>query len=167
MPTTTTSPRCVETVARVLDGAPSGAWLHVDLRHRLSAWALVHEGRETLTRLLESPLLAGNIPVRSDGDGLSADTAALGLPDEIPPELLALGDKDLLVEARLDDLGWIDDVLRLRGVAFTRYVDSDRAHEVSLSLRRRAGGEPRAGADPPRAGRGRQRVRRPALRGPP
>ncbi len=131
-----------ETVARILDGAPAGAWANVDLRHRITAWALVHGGRETLTRLLESPLLAGNVPVRATGAGLVADTEALGLPDGIASELLALGDKDLLVEARLDDLGWADEVLQVRGVAFTRYVDSDHAHEVSLSLQRRAGGEP-------------------------
>ncbi len=131
----------VETVSRVLDGAPAEAWVNVDLRHRLAAWALVHGGRETLTRLLESPLLSGNIPVRAEGLGLVADTEALGLPQDIPPELLVVGDKDLLVEARLDDLGWDDAALRVRGVGLTRYVDSDHAHEVTLTLRRRAGGE--------------------------
>ncbi len=130
-----------ETVSHVLDGAPAEAWTFVDLRHRIAAWALVHEGRETLTRLLESSLLTGNIPVRSVGDGLAADIEALGLHDGVPAELLAVTEKDLLVEARLDDLAWEDDELRVWGVAFTRYVDSSRPHDVSLSLQRPRGGE--------------------------
>ncbi len=131
-----------ETVAHVLDGAPPEAWTFVDLRHRLAAWALVHEGRETLTRLLESPLPTGNIPVRSAGQGLAADTAALGLRDGVPDELLAVTDKDLLVEARLDDLAWDGDDLVVWGVAATRYVDSGRDHRVTLELRRPRGGDP-------------------------
>lgn len=130
-----------ETVGHVLDGAPPEAWAHVDLRHRISAWALVHTDRATLTALLESPLLTGNIPVRDGSGGLVADAEALGLPPGIPPELLFVTDRDLLVEARLEDLGWTDDALRVRGVAFTRYVDSTRPHEVALTLSRPLGDE--------------------------
>lgn len=132
-----------ETVSHVLDGAPPEAWERVDLRHRIAAWALVHEGRATLTRLLDSPLLTGNIPVRPSGDGgLQADGEALGLHRDVPAELLAVTERDLLVEARLDTVAFEDDALVVRGVAFTRYVDSERPHEVTLTLRRRAGGEP-------------------------
>ena len=131
-----------ETVSHILDGAPPEAWTVVDLRHRIAAWALVHEGRDTLTRLLETPLLTGNLPVRRVGDGLEADTAALGIGPDVPAELLAVTDKDLLVEARLEDLEATDDQLTVWGVAFTRYVDASLPHRVGLTLQRRGGGEP-------------------------
>ena len=131
-----------ETVSHVLDNAPADAWDNVDLRHRIAAWALVHEGRETLISVLESPLLGGNVPVRTRGDRLEADPDRLGLRGDVPPELLAVSERDLLVEARMDTLAVDGDALVVRGVAFTRYVDSSLPHEVTLTFQRRAGGDP-------------------------
>jgi CDP-glycerol glycerophosphotransferase len=131
-----------ETVRHVLDSPPPDAWDRVDLRHRIAAWALVHEGRETLTRLLESPLLTGNVPVRTRGDHPEADPDRLGLHGPVPAELLAVSERDLLVEARLDSLAVDDDALVVRGLGFTRYVESSLPHEVTLSFTRRAGGDP-------------------------
>ncbi|RYU14517.1 bifunctional glycosyltransferase/CDP-glycerol:glycerophosphate glycerophosphotransferase [Nocardioides iriomotensis] len=132
----------VETVRHVLDSAPPDAWDAVDLRHRIAAWALVHEGREALIRLLESPLLTGNVPVRTHGDHPEADPDRLGLHGDVPAELLAVSERDLLVEARLDSLAVDGGALVVRGVGFTRYVDSSLPHEVALTFQRRAGGDP-------------------------
>ena len=156
-----------ETVSHILDGAPPEAWTVVDLRHRIAAWALVHEGRDTLTRLLETPLLTGNLPVRRAGDGLEADTdgtrhrpgrarRAAGRDRQGPPRRgPARGPRG--GRRRAGRVGRRVHPLRRREPAAP-----GRAHPPA-PRRRRAGHRARAAG----ARRGRQRLRRPAPRGPP